>query len=303
MFPGQGSQEVGMGRQLCNEFKEARLVFEEAEDAIKTPLRRLCFEGPLDELSLTANQQPSILTVSTAFWRVLQSEAGLSANLFAGHSLGEYSALVASGRLDFAQAVQTVKARGEAMQEAVPVGQGAMAAVLRFDEQELASLCKDYSSPTHVVEVANFNSPQQQIISGHKEAVQTVIERLKERSVKSVGLPVSAPFHSSLMKPAREKMRERLSALTFNSGAGSMIANLTGCIESDYNSSLLIEQIDHPVLWTKTLKTALESKVELYVELGPGKVLTGLAKRSLPKGTNILTVANIAETVKSLSAL
>ncbi|MFK7822829.1 MAG: ACP S-malonyltransferase [Oligoflexales bacterium] len=305
MFPGQGSQSVGMGSKLFADFPNTKLVFEEAEDAIRHPIRKLCLNGPKEDLELTANQQPCILTLSVAIWNVIKEEcAAGNAKLFAGHSLGEFSALVASGKLDFSKAVQLVHKRGQAMQEAVPKGKGAMAAVIGLNPEELIKLCSVTSEKLgKTVEVVNFNSPAQQIISGDKIAVEQVCESLSKDSIRTIPLPVSAPFHSSLMKPARLKMSPLLENTLFHAGRGQVIANLTGKIEDPYNANLLISQIDKPVLWTKTMESAHNKDAQVFVETGPGKVLFGLARRCLPKGTKIFHSEDLKQTLVKLNSL
>ena len=305
MFPGQGSQSVGMGSKVLTDFPKTKLVFEEAEDAIRHPIRKLCLEGPKEELELTANQQPCILTLSVAIWSVLKDETPAGqAELFAGHSLGEYAALVASNKLDFSQAVQLVYKRGQAMQEAVPKGKGAMAAVIGLNPEELIKLCSDVSKQlSQTVEVVNFNSPVQQIISGDRLAVERVCERLSKDSIRTIPLPVSAPFHSSLMEPARLKMSPLLEKAPFHNSSKKVIANLTGNVEETYKASLLISQIDKPVLWTKTMETAHKNGAEVYIETGPGKVLFGLARRCLPKGLKMLHTENLQDTIAKLNSL
>ena len=305
MFPGQGSQSVGMGSNILSDFPSTKLIFEEAEDAISHPIRKLCLSGPKEELELTENQQPCILTLSVAIWSVIKEESAAgSANLFAGHSLGEYSALVASGKLSFSHAVQLVRKRGQAMQEAVPKGKGAMAAVIGLKSEELVKLCSNLSEKLgQIVEVVNFNSPAQQIISGEKFAVEQLCENLGKDGIKTVALPVSAPFHSSLMKPARLKMTPLLENTRISPGTGQVIANLTGDIEDPYSSNLLISQIDKPVLWTKTMGTAHNNGADTFVEVGPGKVLFGLARRCLPKGQKILHTEDLKQTLTKLNSL
>lgn len=282
MFPGQGSQYVGMGSELLKQFPYVEEVFEEAEDAARLSIRKLCLEGPEKDLTLTAHTQPSILTVSIAFWRVLTQESGLDPQYFAGHSLGEYSALVAAGRLSFSRAVYLVHQRGKAMQEAVPQGLGAMAAILNADISQLEILCTEVSSKHAVVELANYNSPQQVVIAGHRDAVVKVTETMAEQKKRCVMLPVSAPFHSSLMVPARDKMEPLLRDTEFLPQSNQIFSNVTGDVV-DYSAEHLIQQIDHPVRWTQTLGKALELGVTAMVEVGPGKVLTGLGRRMVPK--------------------
>ncbi|MCB9228415.1 MAG: ACP S-malonyltransferase [Deltaproteobacteria bacterium] len=304
MFPGQGSQQVGMGRQLLNDFPSARLVFEEAEDAIRVSVRNLCINGPEDELQKTINQQPCILTLSVAIWRVLREEAGLSPHFFAGHSLGEYSALVASGRLDFVHAVRLVRSRGQFMQEAAPAGSGSMAAIIGYDAERLTHLCAGRSEELGLcVEVVNYNSPSQQIISGQRAAVEDVCLLLSEQGIRAVRLPVSAPFHSSLMTPARDAMAPLLSSLDVSEGEGMMIANLTGCIEERYHAGLLTDQINHPVLWAKSVHAAYEAGCRMFAEIGPGTVLTGLARKILPSVSECSLISTGRDIGKAMAAL
>jgi [acyl-carrier-protein] S-malonyltransferase len=303
MFPGQGSQYVGMGKDLCDKFEVARNVYAEADEVLGFKLSNLCFHGPEEELLLTANQQPAILTASIATWRVLTSEAGLSPALFAGHSLGEYSALVASGKLDFMRAVELVRLRGQAMQKAVPEGAGAMAAVIGMNAGSLVETCKAVDGQFGKVEVVNFNSPQQQIISGHKDAVGAVIKVLAEGKVRCAPLPVSAPFHSSLMAPAREEMTPKLKEVPLGSTENSVIANLTGKLSQPYDIDNLIRQTDSPVLWTDTLSTAVDEGCDTFFEIGPGKVLFGLARKTVPKGSKIIHSDAIEKAIEGARSL
>jgi [acyl-carrier-protein] S-malonyltransferase len=302
MFPGQGSQFVGMGRELLSEFPATRLVFEEAGDATRVDVRKLCLEGPEDELKLTANTQPCILTVSVAMWRVLRDETGLEPTAFAGHSLGEYSAVVASGRLAFARAAFLVRRRGEAMQQAVAPGVGAMAAVMGSAAEALVEACKKATRPGHVVEVVNFNSPQQLVVAGHAAAVDELCKSLEPAGARTVPLPVSAPFHSSLMRPAQEAMTPLLETSEFVAGTAPIIANLTGEIESDYGARFLVEQIASPVRWTQCLESAGHAGCETYLEIGPNKVLFGLARRTLPKTAKLLHTEDLKATIRDLTA-
>ncbi len=287
VFPGQGSQVVGMGKDLLSQFPKTRLVFEEAEDSTHLQIRELCFNGPAVELEKTAHQQPCILTISIAIFRVLEEELGFRPGIFAGHSLGEYSALVASGKLAFADAVRLVHRRGKAMQEAVPLGLGAMAAVMGVPEAELARFCKEASTPDSKVEVANYNSPTQQIISGHKGAVDKLTLQLSEMAkveklrYKVIPLRVSAPFHSSLMTKARQDMTAPLEETAIVKNDSKIIANITGEIAQDYSADYLIKQIDSPVLWTKSLHAAQSAGFSRFLEVGPGKVLQGLIRKTL----------------------
>lgn len=303
MFPGQGSQYVGMGRELLSEFPATRMIFEEAEDAARINIRKLCLEGPEDELKLTANTQPCILTVSVAMWYVLRQEAGFTPYAYAGHSLGEYSAVVASGRLPLSRAAFLVRRRGEAMQSAVPAGVGAMAAVLNLSQEDLVARCQEFSSSGKVLEVVNFNAPGQLVVAGHKGAVEALCSALEASGIRSVLLPVSAPFHSSLMKPARDVMTPLLEGSEFVSNDTRIIANLTGQLEADYGPRFLIEQVAAPVLWTQSLATASQAGCDTYVEVGPGKVLFGLARRTVPKTSKLLHTEDLRKTMSDLAAL
>lgn len=301
MFPGQGSQYVGMGRAVVDQFPYTKSVYEEAEDAINFGIRALCFDGPEGDLVLTANTQPCILTTSIAIWTVLKQEAGFTPDFFAGHSLGEYSALVAAEKLPLADAVKLVRRRGEAMQRAVPEGVGAMAAVMKFSGEELAKVCAESSTGGSMVQIANYNNHQQLVIAGHREAVERAKSRLEELKARVVMLNVSAPFHSKLMAPAKEEMAPLLEAAPLAKNGHTIIANLTGKIASDYNAQHLIDQIDHPVCWTQTFETCVENSVSRYVEVGPGKVLMGLGRRQLPRGeTKLLVTEDLPTTIQSL---
>ncbi len=303
MFPGQGSQYVGMSRGLLAEFPYVKSAFEEAEDAAKINVRKLCLDGPDDELKLTANTQPCILATSIATWRVLVNEAGIHPDYFAGHSLGEYSAVVAAGKLTLSEASLLVRRRGEAMQAAVPAGVGAMAAVMNLPAADLKEKCKVVSWDGSVVEVVNYNSPQQLVVAGHKEAVSRLCTDLEAAGSRFVVLPVSAPFHSSLMAPAREAMIPLLESAKFTANTQRVIANLTGKIEKDYGPRFLVEQINSAVLWTQTLETAQECEVETYVEIGPGKVLFGLARKTLAKGPKLMHTEDLKQAIEDVKAL
>lgn len=281
IFPGQGSQYAGMGKDIADTFPVARQVFEEADDALGSSLSRLCFEGPDDQLKLTANTQPAILTTSVAVFRVLQSETGLAADYLAGHSLGEYSALVAAGALGFADAVRTVRARGTFMQEAVPVGEGAMAAMLGIEPEILAEICAE-AAQGEVVSPANFNSPGQIVIAGNTGAVNRAIEIAKARGFrKAMLLPVSAPFHSSLMVPAGERLAEALASVGISDLAAPVVTNVEAKPNSDKErvKELLVKQVSAPVLWDASVREMVALGVTRFVEIGPGKVLSGLVKR------------------------
>lgn len=281
IFPGQGSQYSGMGKELAETFAAARHVFEEADDALGIKLSALCFSGSEEELKLTANTQPAILTASIAVLKVVQQETGLKADFLAGHSLGEYSALVCSGALDFADAVRTVRSRGTFMQEAVPVGTGTMAAMLSIEKEELESICQE-AAQGDVVSPANFNSPGQIVIAGSTAAVNRAIEIAKGRGFrKAMLLPVSAPFHCALMQPAADRLAGVLEAVTVGSMIAPVVANATAQPNSDSTQvcPLLVTQVCAPVLWEQSVNAMIAGDVTKFVEIGPGKVLTGLVKR------------------------
>jgi [acyl-carrier-protein] S-malonyltransferase len=293
LFPGQGSQYVGMGKDLKQNFKVAADVFAEADEALHEDLSKLCFEGPEDDLKLTRNTQPAILTVSIAALSVLQNETGLVPAMTAGHSLGEYSALVASGALLFADAVAIVRKRGTFMQEAVPVGVGGMAAVLGMETAELEQICRE-SAEGQSVAPANYNCPGQIVISGHMEAVKRAAAKAEAAGAKKVVmLPVSAPFHSTLMKPAAEKLAKALEPITVQDLKIPVLSN----VEADFYPSkndikrLLTEQVDHPVRWIEEMEKMVREGVDKCVEIGPGKVLNGLV-RKISRETAIQSIEN-----------
>ena len=280
IFPGQGSQYVGMGRELFENFSVAKKIFEEADDTLHFSVSALCFKGPEEALKLTENTQPAVLTTSVAALKVLQAEKGMAPQFTAGHSLGEYSALVASEALTFSQAVKVVRLRGKFMQEAVPVGEGAMAAVLGMEREQIEKLCEEISSG-EVLAPANFNSPGQIVIAGHSKAVQRAIERVKQEGKKAVLLPVSAPFHSSLMKPAGERLEKALEEISVSDLKIPVVTN----VEAEANTSkdrvkeLLVAQVSRPVRWEESMRNMIGKGIELVLEIGPGKVLSGLMKR------------------------
>ena len=281
VFPGQGAQFAGMGKDLSENFPVARQIFAEADDALDDHLSRLCFEGPEADLKLTANTQPAILTHSIAALRVLEQETGLSPQVAAGHSLGEYAALVCAGALSFADAVKTVRQRGQFMQEAVPVGEGAMAAILGLDNDVLQTICSS-AAQGEVVAPANFNSTGQIVIAGHSAAVNRACELAKEQGAKrALPLPVSAPFHCALMQPAAERLAKVLAQLA----VGDMLCPVVSNVEATPNQKsgrvveLLVKQVCAPVRWTESVQTMVDLGVSRFVELGPGKTLSGLIKR------------------------
>jgi len=281
LFPGQGSQYAGMGKDLSDNFSVARQTFEEADEALGFKLSTLCFNGPEDDLKLTFNTQPAILTASIAALRVVQQETGLTADCVAGHSLGEYSALVCSGALTLADAVRTVRSRGTFMQEAVPVGVGAMAAMLSIEADELTAICLE-AAQGEVVSPANFNSPGQIVIAGHATAVQRTIEIAKSKGFrKAMLLPVSAPFHCALMQPAADRLKAVLDGITLHPLNQPVISNVEAVPNQDAGRvrDLLVSQVCAPVRWEQSVGAMIDLGVGTFVEIGPGKVLTGLVKR------------------------
>jgi len=269
-----------MGKEFYDNFPMARQVFEEANDALHFSISSLCFSGPADALKLTENTQPAILTASVAALRVLQSENGIAPEMTAGHSLGEYSALVVSGGFTFAAAVQIVRLRGKFMQEAVPVGEGAMAAVLGMEREEIEKLCED-ASEGDVLSPANFNCPGQIVIAGHAKAVQRAIDQVEAKGKRALLLPVSAPFHSPLMKPAGVRLEKELDQIAVDDLKIPVVTN----VEAEPNGSkdrvkgLLVTQVSHPVRWEESIRRMIREGIERVFEIGPGKVLTGLMKR------------------------
>jgi [acyl-carrier-protein] S-malonyltransferase len=280
VFPGQGSQYVGMGKEFHENFGVVKEVFQEADDALHFSLSSLCFQGPEETLKLTEHTQPAVLTTSIAALRVLQTEKGIVPRLAAGHSLGEYSALVASGALSFSDAVQIVRLRGKYMQEAVPVGEGAMAAILGMEREEVEKLCEEVASG-EVLTPANFNCPGQIVIAGHTEAVNRAIGRVKQNGKKALLLPVSAPFHSPLMKPAGSRLEADLDRIPVHSLNVPVVTN----VEAEINTlrervkPLLVAQVFSPVRWEESMQRMVKEGVERVLEIGPGKVLAGLTKR------------------------
>lgn len=284
VFPGQGSQKVGMGRVWADASPEARQTFEEADEALGFPLSRLCWEGPEEELNLTANTQPALVAVSIAVHRALGALAPeLRPVAVAGHSLGEYSALVASGALGFADALRLVRRRGELMQQAVPVGVGAMAAIIGMDAEAIAQIAAESATAEEVCAVANYNGPAQTVIAGHKGAVDRAVALAKERGArKATILAVSAPFHSPLMRPAREGMAPLLAATDFQDPKVPVVTNVDAAPVTAGGAAreALVRQIDSPVRWVESVLGMEEAfGVETFVEVGPGNVLTGLTKR------------------------
>ena len=333
LFPGQGSQTVGMGRELYDGYSSARAVFEEADAALGFPLSQLLFEGPAETLQQTEHTQPALLTVSVAAWRVLaEALPGLTPCFAAGHSLGEYSAHVAASTMSFADAVRTVRLRGQFMQEAVPAGEGSMAAVLGLGAEQVNDLCAqaadELSAPTSaeatpaesqevraqvaraIVSPANLNSPEQVVISGSKAAVDRAVELCRAAGAKKVvPLQVSAPFHCGLMEPAQERLATTLEALVLEDPHFPVVCNVDARLMTRHSDILdaLIRQVTGPVRWVECMELLVAQGVTHLIELGPGKVLTGLTRQILGRGVvspvslNIEDKASLAKTIAALN--
>jgi [acyl-carrier-protein] S-malonyltransferase len=305
LFPGQGSQAVGMGRELFDNFSIARQTFEEADDALSFAISDLCFNGPEEQLKLTEFTQPAIFTVSIAAQRVL-AEKGITPSYVAGHSLGEYSAEVAAGVLSFADAVRTVRCRGRFMQEAVPAGEGAMAAVLGMSSEDATKACGDAAAETReVVSPANFNSPEQTVISGTAAAVERAAALSKERGAKkTVMLAVSAPFHCALMQPAQDRLAPLLREIAFLRAGVPVVVNVDAAVASDGEAlrDALIRQVTGSVRWVESIRVLIAAQPTHFIEVGPGKVLCGLM-RQIDRGQSCLNVGDVASLEKTLAAL
>jgi [acyl-carrier-protein] S-malonyltransferase len=303
LFPGQGSQSVGMGKELAAMYPVARETFDEADAALGYKLSHLCFEGPEDQLKLTEITQPAILTISVAAWRVLQSQ-GIVPSYVAGHSLGEYSAHVAAGTLAFTDAVRTVRNRGKYMQEAVPVGVGAMAAVLVLAADKLQLVCEE-AAQGEICCAANLNSPDQTVISGSKAAVERAAELAKKQGAKrAIMLPVSAPFHCALMQPAQDRLAADLAALTFHNPEIPVMGNVDASLVTtgEQARDALIRQVTGAVQWHKSMRGLVGLGVQNFVEVGPGKVLCGLMKQ-IDKSRSCFNVEDEASLQKTVSHL
>lgn len=304
LFPGQNSQVVGMGKDLAEKFPVAQRTFEEADAALGFSISQLCFEGPEEQLKLTEYQQPAICTVSVAALRVL-ADKGITPAVVAGHSLGEYAANVAAGSLDFADAVRTVRQRGRFMQEAVPQGQGAMAAVLGLSSEETARACDDAAAETqNIVSAANFNSPEQTVISGDAAAVERAAELCRTRGAKKVVmLKVSAPFHCALMQPAQDRLAELLGGLTFRDAQVPVCVNVDARLETngDKLREALVRQVTGAVRWAESMRVVIGQGPKAWVEVGPGRVLSGLM-RQIDRGQTCVNVEDGASLEKALAA-
>ena len=304
VFPGQGAQTVGMGKDLFDQYDVAKRLFAEADEALGYSIKDMCFEGPADDLKLTANTQPAILTVSVIVNEILK-EHGVQPDVAGGHSLGEYSALVAAGVLSFKDAVALVHKRGQYMQEAVPVGEGGMAAIIGLDDEAIAAACEKATKEAGEVQPVNFNCPGQTVIAGTTHGVEKAVEELKAAGAKkAVVLPVSAPFHSTLMKPAAEKLAAELAKVAIHDAAFPVVSNFTGKLETraEEIKANLVAQADHPVRWITCVKTMQAFGADTFVEAGPGKTLCGFNRR-IDRSIKSLNVENLESLQKTLDYL
>lgn len=304
VFPGQGAQAVGMGKDLFDTYDVAKKIFAEADEALGYSIKDMCFEGPADDLKLTANTQPAILTVSVIVNEILKDH-GIQPDVAGGHSLGEYSALVAAGVLSFRDAVVLVHKRGQYMQEAVPVGEGGMAAIIGLDDETIAAACETATKEAGEVQPVNFNCPGQTVIAGTTKGVEKAVEELKAAGAKkAVILPVSAPFHSTLMKPAAEKLAAELDKVAIHDAAFPVVSNYTGRLETSAEEikQNLVAQADHPVRWIACVNTMKEFGADTFVEAGPGRTLCGFNRR-IDRSLKSLNVENLESLQKTLDYL
>lgn len=301
VFPGQGAQTVGMGKDFCAQYEVAKKLFAQADEALGYSIRQMCFEGPEEDLKLTANTQPAILTMSVIANEILK-EHGLQPDVTGGHSLGEYSALVAADVLDFQDAVVLVHKRGQFMQEAVPVGQGGMAAIIGLADEVIVDACEKATKTAGEVQAVNFNCPGQTVIAGTTKGVEAAVETLKAAGAKkAVILPVSAPFHSTLMKPAAEKLAAELDKVQIRDAKIPVVSNFTGELETkaDEIKANLVAQADHPVKWIACVNTMSAFGADTFVEAGPGKTLCGFNRR-IDKSLKSMNVENLETLQKTL---
>ena len=307
IFPGQGSQIVGMGKEFFNNFSFVKKIFQEADDKLKTNISKIILDGPADKLQLTENTQPAILVVSYSIFETIKNEFNFGVNnfkYFAGHSLGEYSALVCSNALEFQDALFLLHQRGKAMQSAVPVGRGSMLAVLGSKIENIENEIKNLKLDSDVCEIANDNADGQVIVSGDKKSVDLLKSNLQQKKIKSIPLKVSAPFHCSLMRPAAEKMKDKILSTKFKEPALEIVCNVTAKPEKNAETikKLLIEQIYSSVKWRESMIHVNETGVSNFIEIGPGKVLSGMIKRTI-KDSNCFSINSIADIKKLLDEL
>lgn len=298
VFPGQGSQFVGMGRDFYENFDSCKAFFDKADDCLGYSLSKIMFEGSEDELRLTQNTQPALLTMSAAVWSVVRDK--VSADFFAGHSLGEYAAVYAAGGLSFEDAVKAVHNRGKFMQSAVPVGEGAMAAVLGMTDQDVAEACKEFSKDGAIVEPANFNCPGQVVVAGHAKVFPEFVDFIKAKGAKrAVSLPVSAPFHCSLMTPAKDAMEKYFSDVAFSHLKTPVINNIDAVeeVEAAQVKDALIRQVAGAVRWTDVIRMMISKGADTFVEVGAGAVLTGLIKK-IDKNVSCINISSVDDLAK-----
>ncbi|AZB42906.1 [acyl-carrier-protein] S-malonyltransferase [Bacillus sp. FJAT-42376] len=304
VFPGQGSQTVGMGQDFAEQTKEGKALFQKADEVLEANLSQIMLEGPKEELTLTYNAQPALVTASIAAWQLLDKE-GIRPDYTAGHSLGEYSALVASGVLSFEDAVLAVRRRGEFMNEAVPAGEGAMAAIMGMEAPTLREIAQTVTEEGHSVQLANLNCPGQIVISGTAKGVELASAKAKEAGAKrAIPLDVSGPFHSELMKPAANQLKSVLDNMELKDASIPVIANVTAQPEKEGGriQELLIQQLYSPVRWEESVKTMIENGVDTFVEIGSGKVLSGLIKK-IDRNVKTLSVSDMATLQAAVEAL
>ena len=298
IFPGQGSQMVGMGKEFYDKFELVKSLFKEADEALNYSISKLILEGPKEELDLTANTQPAIFLISYSIFNVIKKEFNIDLNkakYFAGHSLGEYSALSCAGYLNFSETLKILRIRGDAMQNSVPKGEGGMVAVLGSTVEVIEKILEDNKSK-FIAQIANDNSEGQIVLSGKTENLEKLIEVLKGNSIKNIKLPVSAPFHCSLMNKATEIMTDELNKISFSDGSNKLISNVTAeeISNSEDLKSLLIKQIENRVRWRESVLNMLNNDIDHFIEIGPGKVLSGLVKR-INRGVKINTINSIED--------